>query len=116
MIVEEETEFRELYSLFKRILHRRYKTAQVWWRTRGKTGMAADISVGVRKDQTIDVDIGDGSREGGDWNFNNLTLDEAQFLREELENAINRVKARQPRPEPAQLPLLPTLTVLLSLT
>lgn len=59
--------------------------------------MASEVMVGVRTDGTIDVDISDDDRRGGDWNFNNLSLEQAKFLHEELGEAIQRCEKRSAR-------------------
>lgn len=54
------------------------------------------ISVGLRNDGSIDVDMA-AKTEGGeeeDWTFHNVTLEEAQFLMDELGEAIKRAKAK----------------------
>jgi hypothetical protein len=50
----------------------------------------SEICVGVRNDATIDVDL----KTDDEWGFSNLTLEEAEFLKNELEHAINRAKLR----------------------
>jgi hypothetical protein len=72
------------------------------WKARRKAreiNMAVAISVGMRNDGTIDVDIetGDTTSSAGTWNFNNLSLEEAQFLSAELEQSIQRLKAWKER-------------------
>lgn len=63
--------------------------------------MDKGIVVGVRRDGTVDVDMQDDN----EWNFNNLSIAEAEFLYTELGRAIARQKERGfPRGEPAQLP------------
>lgn len=50
------------------------------------------ISVGARMDGTVDVDIRDD--DGELWNTNNLKLEEAEFLHEELGRVIARQRER----------------------
>ena len=65
--------------------------------------MEKGIVVGIRRDGTIDVDMEDYDDSG--WNFNNLSLVEAEFLYTELGRAISRQKERGfPHTEIAQLP------------
>lgn len=63
------------------------------------------LSVGTRMDGTVDVDIHKDDEDDG-WNTNNVTLAEAEFLRDELTRAIDRQRERGfPRPEAKVLPL-----------
>jgi hypothetical protein len=65
------------------------------------------MSVGVRMDGSVDVEIADEDEDGGGWNFSNLELSEAEYLHEELGRAIARQKERGfpkpvlPEPTPA---------------
>lgn len=53
------------------------------------------ISVGLQNDGTINVDMALEDDEGKeDWSFNNLELEEAKFLRDELNEAIKRAEAQ----------------------
>ncbi len=49
------------------------------------------ISVGTRMDGTVDVDV---ENDDDGWNYSNLELAEAEFLRDELTRAIERQRAR----------------------
>ncbi len=64
------------------------------------------LSVGTRMDGTVDVDIenGDPDDTPGRWNTNNLSLAEAEFLRDELTRALERQRSRGfPTPEAPEL-------------
>ncbi len=58
--------------------------------------MSNQLMVGVRYNGTIDIDMAD-SDEPKDWNFNNIDVEQAEFLVGELTNAITRAKARIPK-------------------
>lgn len=65
------------------------------------------ISVGVRMDGSVDVEIAKEDEEEDGWNFSNLGLEEAEFLHFELGRAISRQKERgfpKPELEAAKLP------------
>lgn len=65
------------------------------------------LSVGTRMDGTVDVDIHRDDEDDG-WNANNISLAEAEFLRDELSRAIDRQRERGfPRPEAKVLSLPP---------
>lgn len=67
------------------------------------------LSVGTRMDGTVDVDIHKDEDDG--WNLNNVSLAEAEFLRDELTRAIDRQKERGfPKPEAKVLSLPPPVT------
>lgn len=71
-----------------------------------KMGIENGLSVGIRMDGSIDIDLVD---EGGGWNLNNLDLASAEFLHEELGLAIARQKKRGfPKPEEPKLPETPS--------
>jgi hypothetical protein len=62
------------------------------------------LSVGTRMDGTVDVDLHRDEDDGG-WNANNLCLEEAEFLRDELTRAIERQRERGfPKAEAPALP------------
>lgn len=101
------------YSLFHQI--------RIWWRTYGKR--MKHISVGLRMDGTIDLDMlddvddsdDDDENEDGEvsksssWNCNNLSIAEAEFTIEELQNAVKRARARGfPKPLPPKAPIYPS--------
>lgn len=59
------------------------------------------ISVGLRNNLTVSVDMADVDDEGeeGTWSFKSLDIEEAEFLRDELDAVIQRAHARRsPRP------------------
>lgn len=63
------------------------------------------LSVGTRMDGTVDVDVHRDDEDDG-WNTNNLSLEEAEFLRDELTRAIDRQRERGfPKPGAKVLPL-----------
>lgn len=69
------------------------------------------ISVGLRNDGSIDVDMAEAKDDGteGDWTFSNVNLEEAEFLRDELDDAIKRAKAKGlPKPKPPPEPEKPS--------
>lgn len=63
------------------------------------------ISVGLRNDGTLDVDMAPKPTADADedWTFHNIDLEEAAFLRDELDDAIKRAKAKG-LPKPPELP------------
>lgn len=65
------------------------------------------MSVGVRLDGSIDLEIAREEDDEDGWNFSNVSLEEAEFLHDELGRAIARQRERGfPKPEPAK-PALP---------
>lgn len=55
-----------------------------------------NVCVGVRSDGTIDLDLASAEEDERDgWNFNNLSVEEGEFLLEELTHAVARAKARR---------------------
>jgi hypothetical protein len=66
------------------------------------------IAVAARNDGTIDVDLCEEYEDEDDetWNFNNLTIEEGEFLLEELTHAISRAKARKAKLDARQSPAL----------
>ena len=66
----------------------------VWWRLLGRKQMSGiNICVAVRNDATVDVDM--SSDYDDDWKFNNLSIEEGEFLIEELTHALTRARARK---------------------
>lgn len=59
----------------------------------------ANISIGLRNDNSIDVDL---QGDDDEWGYSNVTVEEAEFMVAELSAAIQRAKAyrarRQPQP------------------
>ena len=73
----------------------------VWWRTLWRHGMAKQISVGLRSTGTVDVDIEEEKTCGDtEWNLSNLSFEQAEFLRDELTDALRRAKERGMRDAP----------------
>jgi len=54
--------------------------------------MAKEVSVGIRLDGSLDVDFQD--EEDSTWNLNNVSIEKAEFLIEELTHAITRARPR----------------------
>jgi hypothetical protein len=56
--------------------------------------MVTEIMVGVRLDGSLDIDFSDDNDNKPDWTFNNITIEQAEFLLEELTHAMARAKLR----------------------
>jgi len=69
--------------------------------------MASEISVGVQSNGTVAVDL--ENEDNGEWAFHTLSIDEAEFLRDELTASIERARARLLKisPPPMLPPALP---------
>jgi len=68
-----------------------------------------NLCVGIRNDASIDVDLSSVDADGEDegWNFNNLSIEEGEFLLAELSGALERARARKAvldsrKPAPAE--------------
>lgn len=77
------------------------------------------VSVGIRSDNTIDVDILiEEGRTEGEWSFANIDLERAEFLHEELGLAVERLKARltknPPKVEVSNVPYLQAPSIIIS--
>ena len=68
------------------------------------------MSVGVRLDGTIDLDVANEGDEEG-WSLSNVSLEEAKFLHAELGRAIARQTERGfPKAPAEEAPGLPALS------
>lgn len=63
--------------------------------------MESEISVGVQSNGTLAVDF---EADDGEWHFHNLTVDQAEFLRDELTASIERARARMLKICPPTMP------------
>jgi hypothetical protein len=53
-----------------------------------------EITVGTRINGTIDIDFCDTDSGKAEWNYNNVSVEQAEFIIEELQNAITRARPR----------------------
>lgn len=73
-----------------RLVWRNYR---IWKARRRK--LLNDISVGVRNNGTLDLDM--AGLDGGEWTLHNIDLEDAEFLLEEMQASVERarkIKAR----------------------
>jgi len=57
-----------------------------------------NIAVGIRNDGTVDLDLveePEKDKPEPDWQFNNLSIEETEFLVQELTHALERARARK---------------------
>jgi len=69
----------------------------IWWRLLGRKHML-NIAVGIRNDGTVDLDLveePEKDKPEPDWQFNNLSIEETEFLVQELTHALERARARK---------------------